>query len=573
MLLFVLAFLGGTLTILSPCVLPVIPFVFAQSNRPFRTSGLPTLVGMAVTFAAVASAAAVGGGWVVRANQVGRAAALVLLAAFGVALVFPAVGDRLTRPFVALGSRLQQRADARTGVGGALLLGVAVGFLWAPCAGPILGLILTSAALGGASARTTFLLLAFAAGAAVSLGLATVAGSRVFAAMKRGLGAEEWIRRGLGVAVLLGVVAVAMGWDTGILARLSLASATPAEQRLVDRLANGPRVDPGPTATTPTPANADQLPDLAQATGWINTPPLTAAALRGHVVLLDVWTYSCINCLRTLPYVKAWASRYAADGLVVIGVHSPEFAFERDPANVAHAVRDLGVTYPVALDNGYAIWRALDNHYWPAQYLIDTSGRIRYRNAGEGHDADIEQHIRSLLAEGGHPPSSGTAEINAGGAEAAAAMRSVGSPETYVGYRRAERLASPEAIRRDTSQTYSAPATLPLNAWGLVGTWTVGPEAAVLGSAPGHVVFRFHSRDLHLVLGPVADGRPIRFRVRVDGEAPMADHGSDVGGDGSGTVTTQRLYQLVRTRGAITDRTFDIEFLDPGVSVYAFTFG
>jgi cytochrome c biogenesis protein CcdA/thiol-disulfide isomerase/thioredoxin len=573
MLLFVLAFLGGTLTILSPCVLPVIPFVFAQSNRRFRTSGLPTLIGMAVTFAAVASAAAVGGGWVVRANQVGRAAALVLLAAFGVALVFPAVGDRLTRPFVAFGNRLQQRADARTGVGGALLLGVAVGFLWAPCAGPILGLILTSAALGGASARTTFLLLAFAAGAAVSLGLATAAGSRVFAAMKRGLGAEEWIRRGLGMAVLLGVVAVAMGWDTGILARLSLASTTPAEQRLVDRLANGPRVDPGPTATAAAPANADQLADLSQATGWINTPPLTAAALRGHVVLLDVWTYSCINCLRTLPYVKAWASRYAADGLIVIGVHSPEFAFERDPANVAHAVRDLGVTYPVALDNGYAIWRALDNHYWPAQYLVDTSGRIRYRNAGEGHDAQIEQQIRSLLAEDGHAPSAGTAEIDAGGAEAAAAMRSVGSPETYVGYRRAERLVSPEAIRRDTAQTYSAPATLPLNAWGLVGTWTIGPEAAVLTSASGHVVFRFHSRDLHIVLGPAADGRPVRFRVRVDGEAPMADHGSDVGGDGSGTVTTQRLYQLVRQRGTITDRTFDIEFLDPGVSVYAFTFG
>jgi cytochrome c biogenesis protein CcdA/thiol-disulfide isomerase/thioredoxin len=573
MLLFVLAFLGGTLTILSPCVLPVIPFVFAQSNRPFRTSGLPTLVGMAVTFAAVASAAAVGGGWVVRANQVGRAAALVLLAAFGVALVLPAVGDRLTRPFVAFGSRLQQRADARTDVGGAVLLGVAVGFLWAPCAGPILGLILTSAALGGASARTTFLLLAFAAGAAVSLGLATVAGSRVFAAMKRGLGAEEWIRRGLGIAVLLGVVAVAMGWDTGILARLSLASTTPAEQRLVDRLANGPRVDPGPTATAATPANADQLPDLSPATGWINSPPLTAAALRGHVVLLDVWTYSCINCLRTLPYVKAWASRYAADGLVVIGVHSPEFAFERDPANVAHAVRDLGVTYPVALDNGYAIWRALDNHYWPAQYLIDSSGRIRYRNAGEGHDAQIEQQIRSLLAEDGHPPSGGTAAIDAGGAEAAAAMRSVGSPETYAGYRRAERVVSPEAIRRDTAQMYSAPATLPLNAWGLVGTWTVGPEAAVLTSASGHVVFRFHARDLHLVLGPAADGRPVRFRVRVDGEAPMADHGSDVAGDGSGTVTTQRLYQLVRQRGAITDRTFDIEFLDPGVSVYAFTFG
>jgi cytochrome c biogenesis protein CcdA/thiol-disulfide isomerase/thioredoxin len=360
MLLFLLAFLGGTLTILSPCVLPVIPFVFAQANRPFRTSGLPTLVGMAVTFAVVASAAAVGGGWIVRANQVGRIAALVLLAVFGLTLVFPALGDRLTRPFVAIGARLQQRADQRSGIGGALLLGVAVGFLWAPCAGPVLGLILTSAALGGASARTTLLLFAFACGAAASLGVAIAAGARVFAAMKRGLGAEEWIRKALGVAVLVGVVVVAAGWDTGILARLSLANTTSAERRLVTGLAGGPSVHDGS-------AGASQyLPALNGATGWINSMPLSAAELRGHIVVLDVWTYSCINCLRELPHVKAWASRYADDGLIVIGVHSPEFAFERDPTNVAHAVRDLGVTYPVALDDNYAIWRALDNQFWPA---------------------------------------------------------------------------------------------------------------------------------------------------------------------------------------------------------------
>jgi cytochrome c biogenesis protein CcdA/thiol-disulfide isomerase/thioredoxin len=359
MLLLVLAFLGGTLTILSPCVLPVIPFVFAQANRPFRTSGLPTLVGMAVTFAVVASAAAIGGGWVVRANQVGRILALVLLAAFGITLIFPVIADALTRPLVRLGARLQQRADASTGVGGALLLGVAVGFLWAPCAGPVLGLILTSAALGGASIRTTALLFAFAVGAATSLGLAIAAGSRVFAAMKRGLGAEEWIRRGLGVLVLGGVTAVALGLDTGILARLSLASTTPAEQRLVDRFSGrpAPQMLVGTAVGTPAAAAAaDQtgsvrsIPDLMLASGWINTPPLTAASLRGHVVLLDVWTYSCINCLRTLPYVRAWADHYEPDGLIIIGVHSPEFAFERDPSNVARAVRDLDIHYPVALD-------------------------------------------------------------------------------------------------------------------------------------------------------------------------------------------------------------------------------
>jgi cytochrome c biogenesis protein CcdA/thiol-disulfide isomerase/thioredoxin len=580
MILLLLAFAGGALTIVSPCVLPVIPFVFAQAGRPFRSSGLPTLVGMAVTFAAVASAAALGGGWVVRANQVGRAAALVLLAAFGIALVVPAIGDRLTRPLVALGSRLQRRADARAGIGGAVLLGVAIGFLWAPCAGPILGLILTGAALGGASARTTLLLLAFAAGAATSLGLAIAAGGRVFAAMKRSLGAEEWIRRGVGLAVLAGVVAVAMGWDTGILARLSLTNTAPAEQHLVDRFAGGPVPAAGDGAggkargdTTVTARN--DLPDLGGATAWLNSPPLTASGLRGHVVLLDVWTYSCINCLRTLPYIKTWAARYAPNGLVVIGVHSPEFAFEKDPANVARATRDLGITYPVAIDDDYAIWRALDNEYWPAQYLVDTAGHIRFRHAGEGGDAEIDRQIRSLLAESGHPATDSMpmAEVSAGGAEAAANAASLGSPETYVGYHMADRFASPEKVVPDAEARYSVPSTLVRNAWGLSGAWVVGPEAAVCLHPPGRVVFRFHARDLHLVLGPGPSGKAVRFRVRIDGEAPMADHGTDVGADGSGTVTEQRLYQLVRQSGPVRDRTFEIEFLDPGVSVYAFTFG
>jgi cytochrome c biogenesis protein CcdA/thiol-disulfide isomerase/thioredoxin len=569
--LLLLAFLGGSLTILSPCVLPVVPFVFAQANRPFRTAGLPTLIGMAITFAVVASVAAIGGGWIVRANQVGRLAALVLLAAFGLTLVFPAIADRVTRPFVAIGARVQQRADQRAGVGGAFLLGVGIGFLWAPCAGPVLGLILTSAALSGANARTTLLLFAFACGAAVSLGIAIAAGARVFAVLKRSLGAEQWIRKGLGIAVLAGVVVVAMGWDTGILARLSLASTTPAEQRLVDRLAGGPRVE----NTPPDSASSDVLPALSRATAWINSPPLTAAALRGHVVLLDIWTYSCINCLRTLPYVGAWANRYADDGLIVIGVHSPEFAFERDEMNVAHAVRDLGVTYPVALDNSYAIWRALGNEYWPAEYLVDTSGRIRYRNAGEGHEAATEQHVRALLTESGHalPPDEATPLVSGSGAEAAAALRSLDSPETYVGYHRAERFASPEAVRRDSAAMYSVPAEPSLNHWGLRGSWTVGPEAATLDSAPGAIVFTFHARDVHLVLGPSADGRPIRFRVRIDGQDPMADHGSDTRYDGSGTITEQRLYQLVRQHGTIANRTITIEFLDPGVHAYAFTFG
>ena len=583
MLLFILAFLGGMLTIFSPCVLPVVPFVFAQAGRSFRTNGLPTLVGMAITFALVSSGAAIGGGWVVRANQVGRVAALVLLAALGLALVWPAFGERLMRPFVALGAAVQRRGEARAGVGGALLVGVAIGFLWAPCAGPVLGLILTTAALGGPTVRTTLLLLAFGAGAAVSLGVAIMAGSRLLGAMKRGLGAEAWIRRGLGVAVLAGVAAVGMGWDTGILARVALASPTSAEQRLVDRLARGPSVVPSatsaasdtlsPAAGSP-PIAADRLPDLSRATGWLNTRPLTAAELHGHVVLLDVWTYSCINCIRTLPYVEAWASQYRADGLVVIGVHSPEFAFERDPSNVARAVRDLGVTYPVALDNGYGIWRALGNQYWPAEYLIDTSGHIRYRNAGEGHEAETERQIRVLLGEAGRSMGLGVpvTSVDARGAEAPA-TGSVGSPETYVGYRRAERLASPEPVLRDTPQNYSAPPTLSRNSWALAGRWTVGPEAATLDAAPGRILFRFHARDLHLVLGLAPNGRPVRFRIRIDGAPPMGDHGTDTDFEGNGTITGERLYQLVRQHDAIVDHTLEIEFLDAGATVYAFTFG
>ncbi len=577
MLLLLLAFLGGTLTILSPCVLPVVPFVFAQSGRPFRTNGLPTLVGMAITFAVVASAAAVGGGWIVRANQIGRVLALVLLAAFGLTLLVPSVGDRLMQPLVRLGGRLQQRADTRAGIGGALLLGVAVGFLWAPCAGPVLGLILTSAALSGASLHTALLLVAFGAGAACSLGIAIAAGSRVFAAMKRSLGAEAWLRRALGAAVLVGVVVIALGWDTGILARLSLASTTPAEQHLVDRLAGKSTTSVSPGGTVPvdgTPQVPGML-DLSRATGWINSPPLSAAGLRGHVVLVDVWTYSCINCLRTLPYVKAWADRYAADGLVVVGVHSPEFAFERDSKNVARAVRDLDVRYPVALDNSFGIWQALDNEYWPTEYLIDTASRIRYRFAGEGHDREIEQQLQALLAASGHAPvpTASMPRATAGGAEAAAAMGSVGSPETYVGYDRGERFASPERVVHDAAAGYTAPLALSRNTWALVGQWTIGPEMAVLASAPGRIVFRFHARDLHLVLGPGPGGRPVRFRVRIDGAAPMEDHGMDTDANGLGTVTGERLYQLIRQHGLIMDRTFDIEFLDPGVAAYAFTFG
>jgi len=602
MVLFLLAFLGGVLTIVSPCILPVLPFVFARADRPFIRNGLPLLVAMAGTFAAVSALAAVGGGWAVEANQYGRFAAIALLALFGLALLFPALSDRLTRPLVALGARLSESADKSAGEGGAtilspLLLGVATGLLWAPCAGPILGLILTGAALNGASAQTSLLLAAYAGGAATSLALALLLGGRIFAAMKRSLGVGEWIRRGLGVAVLASSAAIALGLDAGFLTRASLAGTTSLEQRLLDRFhsANGGRAQEeavaffagsattgAGSAVTPKPEPAVQtaalpveggLPPLEGAVAWLNSPPLTAEALKGKVVLIDFWTYSCINCLRAIPYVRAWAERYKDKGLVVIGVHTPEFAFEKNLSNVKQAVLDLDIGYPVALDSDYAIWRGFNNQYWPAHYLIDAQGRIRHHHFGEGDYDGSERAIQQLLAEAGQSGLAiGAIPVNEAGAAAAADMRDLQSPETYIGYNRAANFVSPGGAVRDARHVYSAPSPR-LNEWALSGGWTIGGEHAVLNEKGGGIVYRFHARDLQLVLGAGPDGKPVRFRVTIDGAPPGDAHGADIGAEGKGEATAHRLYRLIRQNGAIMDRTFEIRFLDPGVQAYAFTFG
>jgi cytochrome c biogenesis protein CcdA/thiol-disulfide isomerase/thioredoxin len=575
-LIALLAYLGGVLTILSPCILPVLPFVFARSDRPFVRSGLPLLAGMALTFAVVATLAAVGGGWAVQANAIGRWLALALLALFGVALIFPALSDRLTRPLVAWGSRLTEKTGQGGGIGSSLVLGVATGLLWAPCAGPILGIIFTTAALQGASASTTVLLLAYALGAATSLALALLAGGKIFARMKRSIGAGETIRKVLGVLVLVGVIAIAAGLDTRVLAKLSTAQTASLETSLARMLGVG-----GMEQTTSTRTEGSkivlpvegELPPLDGIGPWINSPPLTREQLKGKVVVIDFWTYSCINCLRSIPYVRAWYRRYKDDGLVVIGVHAPEFAFERELANVRNAVADLGISYPVALDNRYVLWRALGNNYWPAHYFIDAQGRIRYHHFGEGGYDESERVIRQLLAEAGHPPSPELAGEPESSAEEMAASGQARSPETYIGYSRADRFVSPGGQKHDGPKDYALPGQLALNQWALGGRWNVGPQSATALAPGAKIAFRFHARDLHLVLGPADDSKPVRFRVTIDGRAPGADTGSDVKPDGSGIVTDERLYQLVRQHREVSDRTFTIEFLDPGVRAFAFTFG
>jgi cytochrome c biogenesis protein CcdA/thiol-disulfide isomerase/thioredoxin len=642
MILFLLAYLGGVLTIVSPCILPVLPFVFARADRKFLHSGLPMLVGLCLAFAVVASLASVAGGWAVQANAAGRWIAMALLALFGITLLFPALADRLTRPLVALGGKMSASIDAQEHPGGgvvpSLLLGVATGLLWAPCAGPILGLILTGAAIQGANAKTTLLLLFYALGAATSLALALLVGGRVFAVMKKSLHAGEWVRRGLGVLVLAAVVAIALGLDTGFLTQLSTASTTQLEQGLLQKFhaapteVTPPGVMAGPSMTGPamkgpsmtgpsmtgpamtakapsmtgpsmtgpsmtgrsmtgpnagkpgqttTAAAANALPILGAmppldgASQWLNSPPLTRAGLKGKVVLVDFWTYSCINCIRALPYVEAWYKRYASQGLVVIGVHTPEFAFEKQQSNVERAIKNFGITYPVAMDNDYSIWQAFNNNSWPAHYFIDANGNVRSVHLGEGEYDKSEQIIRALLAEKNGAPVTGALVGKAGsGVQAAADFTDALSPETYMGYARAANFASPGGEQKDQTATYTAPASLQPDGWGFAGSWKVMQEQATAMAPGAKIVFRFHARDLHMVLGPSADGKPVRFRITVDGKPPAASHGLDVDAQGNGVVTTQRLYQLVRQPSVQkADRTFQIEFLDPGVQAFTFTFG
>jgi len=610
MFLMLLVFLGGMLTILSPCILPVLPFVFARTGQPFLKSTLPLLLGMALTFAGIATLAAVGGAWAVRINQYGRIFALVLLIFFAATLLSRHLAEWLSKPFVALGNRLLPSTGSTSGsTSGSIqsfVLGIATGLLWAPCAGPILGLVLTGAAISGPNTQTTLLLFAYAAGAALSLAIAMFAGGRLFNTLKQNLGVSEWFRRGLGVAVLIAVVAIMLGWDTSVLTRLSTNSTAQWEQTLINKIHPDAELQKGGSmamsgamngsmtgaidgsmsgsmsgnAMMSRTANGDassegDLPSLDGATNWINSASITPAELQGKVVLIDFWTYSCINCLRALPYVKTWYDKYKDHGLVVIGVHAPEFAFEKDIGNVQRAVKDLGVNYPVALDNNYAIWQAFNNQYWPAHYFIDAKGKIRSHHFGEGHYDESEETIRQLLTEAGFQnlPAPASSGVKATGVQAAADEANVKSPETYLGYERTENFSSPDGFAADQSKAYTLPYQLTLNQWALAGNWLVDKEKAVLTSTSGKLTFRFSARDLHVVLGPNANGKPVRFRVQLDGAAPAKNHGIDTDENGNGVINELRLYQLIRQPGDIGEHTFTIEFLDSGAQAFAFTFG
>ncbi|MEK7811762.1 MAG: thioredoxin family protein, partial [Pseudomonadota bacterium] len=401
---------------------------------------------------------------------------------------------------------------------------------------------------------------------ATSLGLTLLAGGRVFAAMKRGLGAEEWVRHGLGVLVVAGVVVIALGWDTRFLAQFSFFNTAKTEQALIAQL----------DTSSPAKAGIRSAPPLTGATHWLNSTPLTQESLRGKVVLVDFWTYSCINCLRTLPYLQAWDEKYRDSGLVIIGVHAPEFAFEKDQANVENAIREHGIKYPVVMDNDYAIWNAYKNEYWPAHYLIDAHGIIRHQHFGEGAYAETEQMIQTLLKEANPSNadvSSVLVNVTGSGVSAAASVQRTGrSPETYLGFAREEGWASREPLLMDEQSDYSTPRQLGKNQWALQGKWLVSEQSATLHSAAGTLSYRFYARDVHLVMGSHS-GKPIRFKVTLDGKVLGVNHGVDTDAQGNGKVHEQRLYQLVRQAGTLKEHTLRIEFLDADAEVFAFTFG
>lgn len=317
-----------------------------------------------------------------------------------------------------------------------------------------------------------------------------------------------------------------------------------------------------------------ELPSLGGAIEWLNSPPLTKAALRGKVVLVEFWTYTCINWRRTLPYVRAWAEKYKGQGLVVIGVHTPEFSFEKDVDNVRQAAREIGVDFPIAIDSNYAIWGAFNNQYWPALYFIDAQGHIRHSQFGEGEYQQSERVIQQLLTEAGSSGSSHElVSLDIRGAEAAADLRDMKSPETYVGYARSESFSSPGGAVLDKSRMYAVPARLQLNEWAIAGDWSIGKESLLLAAPNGRILYRFHARDLNLIMAPSAHGPAVRFRVSIDGRPPGSAHGGDVDEQGNGTVSEPRMYQLIRQSQPITDRLFEIEFLDKGAEAFDFTFG
>jgi cytochrome c biogenesis protein CcdA/thiol-disulfide isomerase/thioredoxin len=571
-----LAMAAGVLTVLSPCILPILPALLSASAAGgFRHRPSWIVLGLVISFTVFGAVFSVFGTFLGLSNESLRDVALAILSFFGISLLWPRIWERAGSRIGALAQKIpgMDRSSEEQGAVGALLLGASLGLLWAPCAGPILGIIITFAAVQKDFAKSLLLLSGYSLGAAVPMLAIGYGGKRLyrkFAMLGRW---GEISHRLLGAVTIATVVALFFHLDTVFLSRLpgTFFFSGGLERQLAQaETGNRPR-----GSVVSASADSSELPVLGtmpqfrKIALWLNSPPLTPEALRGKVVLVDFWTYSCINCIRTLPHVTSWYDKYRGDGFVVVGVHTPEFAFEKDESNVKKAVERYGIRYPVALDNFYGTWEAYDNHYWPAHYLFDAQGRLRMVHFGEGKYEETERAIQSLLMEAKLLHAPPALDRRAAGVDFAR----IDSPETYVGYARTSNFASPQAPVPDAAENFTAPPMLRLNQWALRGTWRIAAESAELMSPGGGVRFRFRAPKLNLVMS--GNGRNVPATLRLDGKPiPPDARGTDARADGTVSVSVPRLYNLVALPGGDRDEhVFEADFADPGVALYAFTFG
>ncbi|HEX7492132.1 MAG TPA: cytochrome c biogenesis protein DipZ [Candidatus Limnocylindrales bacterium] len=571
LVLVMVSFVAGLVTAVSPCVLPILPIVLATGADGDRRRPFLVIAGLIASFSffTLASVAIVEG--LHLPSSILRDAAIVIIAVFGLTLLVPAVTarfDRLTARLPAVGVRLAgtgTTAASRGSIVGGLITGVGLGLVWTPCAGPILGAITSLAVTAPGRASTIILVISYSIGAGLPL-LAIALGGREALARLKLRSASAWASRAFGALVLVTAGLMAVGADTALSA--DLTSALP---NWTDTLQTLERSSPVQAALEDNGAasgaaalsrSGPEAPEFTGIDHWLNSSPLTMAGLRGKVVLVDFWTYSCINCIRTLPYVESWYQKYASQGFVVVGVHSPEFEFEHDTGNVAAAIARFGITYPVAQDNKYGTWTAYDNNYWPADYLIDATGIIRSSHYGEGGYSQTETEIRALLAEAGKStlPSASTSQ-------APSAYQNGQTPETYIGTNRARGFSSPEFVIAGPKQ-YTFPASLPDDGFAVSGTFDFQNEYATATMAGDKLELSFLARDVYLVAS--ADS-PVPVNVVVSGAVGAAAT-EDVAADGSMTVGMARLYHVVHLPAAARG-TVVITFGAAGARCYSFTFG
>jgi cytochrome c biogenesis protein CcdA/thiol-disulfide isomerase/thioredoxin len=559
------AIIAGLLTVLSPCILPILPALLSASasthlrHRPFWI-----VLGLISSFTLFGVSFAVFGSFLGLSNAVLRNVALIILGFFSLTLLWPQLWEKFGNELSKLAAKIPGTniLPSQQGRGNALMIGASLGLVWAPCAGPILGIILTLAAVQGAFWQTLILLGSYSLGAAGPMLMIGYGGQRL---AKKFL---AWGRVGalshqiLGVITLLTVIGLYFNLDTYLLTKL------PSRFFITNKLEKSLSGESTPT-DEPLLSVLGDMPEFTNVTTWLNSPPLKAEDLRGKVVLIDFWTYSCINCIRTLPTLTGWDAKYKDQGLVIIGVHTPEFKFEENPENIKTALARYGIHYPIAVDNNYGIWTAYDNHYWPAKYLIDAQGKIRKTHFGEGDEDEFETAIQSLLREAKLLK----APIKIGSAKTDVDFNKINSPETYVGYERAANFVSLEAVKQDEAQKYSEPKSYSLNDWALAGTWAITAEAALLKEPHGKIAFRFQAPKLNLVMKGSSEGS--LGSVLIDGKPlPANMRGDDVNEQGQVKIQEPKLYNLIKLPPNDTqEHVFELIFEQPNIAVYAFTFG